>query len=210
MTGEFFAADRLARALADAGLIQFGRFARPDGSVAPVAIHLEWLPSYPDVLRQVARALVPLVDGLRADRLLAAPGALPVGVALSFESGTPLVYTVREQRGAGDAYAIEGAYDVGHPTALLCNLLPDPAQAAELIALAGRVGLEVSALIGVLDSRLGAREALEARGWHVRCALALDGALPALEAAGMVSPGMGAHVRAWMAQEQQRTAEEQP
>lgn len=199
MRGEIPTADGLARALADVGLIQFGRFVRPDGDVWPVAIHLDWLPSYPDVLRQVARAVAPLLDGLRADRVLAAPGALAVGVALSLERGIPLVYTVSEPRGAGEAYAIEGAYDVGHPTALLSTLPLDAAQAADLIGLAKRVGLDVQALIAVLDPGRGARAALEAQGWTVRVALTLDGALPALEAAGALPPAMSARVRAWMA-----------
>lgn len=191
-------ADGLAQALADTGLIQFGRFAQPGGGVWPVAVHLDWLPSYPDLLRQTARALVPLLDGLRVDRVLAAPGALPIGVALSLEAGIPVVYTVGEPRSAADAFAIEGAYDVGHPTLLLSNLLLDAAQAQSLIALAGRVGLEVRALLAVLDLGLGARDALEASGWPVHCPLTLAGALPALEAAGALPPAMGARVRAWI------------
>jgi len=191
-------ADGLAQALADAGLILFGRFARPDGRIWPVAVHLDWLPSYPDLLRQTARALVPLLNGLGADRVLAAPGALPVGVALGLEAGVPLVYAVSEKTGGADAFAIEGAYDVGHPTVLLSNMLLDAGQAQSLVALAGRVGLEVRALLAVLDLGLGARDALEANGWPVHCALALADALPTLEAAGALPPAMGAHVRTWI------------
>ena len=198
MQNETDRTEGLARALADAGLIQFGRFAQPDGGVWPVAVHLDWLPSYPDVLRQAARALAPLMDGLGVDRVLAGPGALPVGVALSFETGVPLVYTVSEMRSAADAFAIEGAYDVGHPTVLLSNLLLDAAQAESLTALAGRVGLEVRAMLAVLDLGLGAREALEAGGWIVRSLLTLADALPVLEAAGALPPVMRARVQAWI------------
>lgn len=198
MQNETDRTEGLARALADAGLIQFGRFAQPDGGVWPVAVHLDWLPSYPDVLRQAARALAPLMDGLGVDRVLAGPGALPVGVALSFETGVPLVYTVSEMRSAADAFAIEGAYDVGHPTVLLSNLLLNAAQAESLTALAGRVGLEVRAMLAVLDLGLGAREALEAGGWIVRSSLTLGRALPVLEAAGALPPVMRARVQAWI------------
>lgn len=198
MASEIERADGLAQALADAGLIQFGRFAQPGGGTWPVAVHLDWLPSYPDLLRQTARALIPLLDGLGADRVLAAPGALPIGVALGLEAGVPLVYAVNQKPGGADAFAIEGAYDVGHPTVLLSNLLLDAAQAQALVALAGRVGLEVRALLAVMDLGLGARDALEARRWSVRCPLTLAGALPALEAAGALPLGMGARVRAWI------------
>ncbi len=47
----------LTLALAQAGLIQFGRFFQPDGSAWPVALNLRWLPSYPALLREVAAAL---------------------------------------------------------------------------------------------------------------------------------------------------------
>ena len=43
--------DRLGLALAQAGLIQFGRFVQTDDTIWPVAVHLRWLPSYPALLR---------------------------------------------------------------------------------------------------------------------------------------------------------------
>jgi len=187
----------LARSLAEAGLIGFGRFEQAGGGWWPVAIRLGWLPSYPALLRAVARSLVPLLDGLAIDRVLAAPGALPIAVALSLETGIPAVYAAP---GAdAPAYAIEGAYDVGHPTALLSDVLLDAGQADAIITLAGRVGLDVHALIAVLDLGLGAREALEARGWTVRPALTLAAALPVLETAGYLPPVMRASVAEWIA-----------
>lgn len=195
---ETLGADDLAQALAGAGLIQFGRFAQPDGVWWPVALHLGWLPSYPDLLRQTARALAPLLDGLPADRVLAGPGALPVAVALGLETGMPVVYMAHGPREDPPAFAIEGAYDVGHPTALLFDVLWDPAEATTIAAVARRVGLEVHTVIGVIDPGLGAREALEASGWDVRAALALPAALPALEAAGALPPVMRASVQAWI------------
>lgn len=188
----------LARALAAAGLIQFGRFEQPDGASWPVAIHLGWLPSYPDTLRVVARALAPLLDRLSVDRVLAAPGALPIAVALALETGMPVVYTVNEARPATAAHAIEGAYDVGHPTVLLSDVLRDAAQAQAIGALAERVGLDVRAALCVVDLDLGARQALEAGGWTVRAVLTLDAALPELEAAGVLPPVMRASVQAWL------------
>lgn len=198
MAGDTMNNAGLARALAAAGLIQFGRFEQPGGAPWPISIHLSWLPSYPGTLREVAQALAPLLDGLGVDRVLAAPGALPVAVALGLETGMPVVYAAGEASAATAAYAIEGAYDVGHPTALLLDRLLDAAQAQAIGALAGRVGLDVHAALCVLDLGLGARQALEAGGWTVRAALTLDEALPALEAAGVLPPVMRASVQAWI------------
>lgn len=189
----------LAVPLAQAGLIQFGRFVQPDGAIWPVAVHLGWLPSYPTLLRDVAASLSALLEGIRADRLLATANAIPLGVALSLHTDLPMVYVIGEVRDYTAAFAIEGAYDVDHPTALLSDLLLDAAQAGAVTALARRVGLEVHTILSVLDMGLGSREALEAAGYTLRCALTLRDMLPLLEEHGLIPPLMRSTVEAWMA-----------
>lgn len=188
----------LVRALAAAGLIQFGRFERPDGSFWPMMVNLRWLPSYPDLLRQIAAALDPLLDRVDADRLLTTTDALPIGVALSLRKNIPLVYPYGELREYTAAYAIEGAYDVGHPTALLADVLIDAPQATLITAIARRVGLEVRAILAVVDLGLGARGALEAEGYAVDAVLTLRAMLPVLADLGTLPPAMRATVEEWL------------
>jgi orotate phosphoribosyltransferase len=185
--------------LARAGLVQFGRFERPDGAVWPVMVNLLWLPSYPALLRDVAAALVPLLGGIAADRLLTTVDALPIGVALSLRTDMPLVYPYGEIRDYTAAFAIEGAYDVGHPTLLLSDVLIDARQANQITALARKVGLEVHGVLAVVDWGLGAREELESAGCTVRCALRLGDVLPVLAGAGLLPPTMRETVEAWIA-----------
>lgn len=188
----------LALALAREGLIQFGRFSQPDGAIWPVAVRLLWLPSYPALLRQTAAALAPMVRESGAERLLTTRDAIPLGTALSLESGLPMTYPYGDVRDYTAAYAIEGAYDVGHPTALLSDVLVDAAQAEQITALARRVGLDVEMVLAVVDIGLGGRESLEARGYAVRTVFALRDALPALEAGGYLPPVMRASVESWL------------
>jgi orotate phosphoribosyltransferase len=185
--------------LAQAGLVQFGRFERPDGAVWPVMVNLLWLPSYPALLRDVAAALVPLMDGIAVDRLLTTVDALPLGVALSLRTNVPLVYPYGEIRDYTAAFAIEGAYDVGHPTLLLSDVLIDAQHANRITALARKVGLEVHGVLAVVDLGLGARDELEGAGCAVRCVLRLDEMLPVLAEAGMLPPAMRETVEAWLA-----------
>ena len=189
----------LAVSLARAGLIQFGRFVQPDGAIWPVAVHLGWLPSYPALLRDAAASLGALLEGIKADRLLATAEAIPLGVALSLHTEMPMVYVVGDVRDCTAAFAIEGAYDVGHPTVLLSDLLLDAAQANTITALAHRVGLEVHTILSVLDMGLGSREALEAAGYAPRCALSLRDLLPLLEEQGLIPSLMRSTVETWMA-----------
>lgn len=189
----------LAVHLAQAGLIQFGRFVQADGAIWPVAVHLGWLPSYPALLRDVAASLAALLEGIKADRLLATANAIPLGVALSLHTDLPMVYVAGEVRDYTAAFAIEGAYDVSHPTVLLSDLLLDAAQANAITALAQRVGLEVHTVLSVLDMGLGSREVLEATGYAARYALTLRDMLPLLEEHGLIPPLMRSTVEAWMA-----------
>jgi orotate phosphoribosyltransferase len=184
--------------LARAGLVQFGRFERPNGDIWPVMVNLLWLPSYPALLRDVAAALHPLLDGIEADRLLTTVDALPVGVALSLRADLPMVYPYGEVRDYTAAYAIEGAYDVGHPTLLLSDVLIDSSQANRITALAHKVGLDVLAALAVVDLGLGAREKLESAGYTVRCALTLREMLPVLAQAGLLPPKMRETVEEWL------------
>jgi len=188
--------DSFALSRARAGLIQFGRFVQPDGTIWPLAVHLRWLPSYPALLRDTAAALADLLPGIEADRLLTTADAIPIGTALALHTGLPMVYPYGAGRDA--AFAIEGAYDVGHPTVLLSDTLVDPDQAAALSSLARLVGLEIRAVLAVLDLGLGAREKLHAAGYAVRCALTLRDALPLLEHDGLLPPTMRAAVEQWL------------
>jgi uridine monophosphate synthetase len=187
--------------LARAGLVQFGRFERPNGEAWPVMVNLLWLPSYPALLRDVAAALVPTLDGIAADRVLTTVEALPIGVALSLRADMPLVYPYGEVRDYTTAYAIEGAYDVGHPTLLLSDVLIDARQANQIAAMARKVGLEVNGVLAVVDLGLGAREELESIGHVVRSALRLSDMLPVLAEAGLLPLTMRETVEAWIARE---------
>jgi uridine monophosphate synthetase len=188
----------LTLALARAGLIQFGHFVQPDGAVWPVAINLRLLPSYPALLRDVAAALEPLLTGIEADRILTTTDAIPVGVALSLRTDRPLVYPYGEVRDYTAAFAIEGAYDVGHPTLLLSDSLVDAPQAEAITALARRVGLEVHTVLAVVDLGLGAHAALQAAGYTLRTVLTLRDMLPVLDANGLLPPAMHRAVSDWL------------
>lgn len=190
--------DTLAVALARDGLIQFGRFIHDDGAIWPVAVRLLWLPSYPALLRQTAAALVPLLEGAHAERLLTTSDAIPLGTALSLQSGLPMAYPYGDVRDYTAAYAIEGAYDVGHPTVLLSDVLIDGGQARQITALARRVGLDVHAVLAVLDLGLGAREQLTAMGYTVHSALVLRDVLPTLEVSGFLPLLMRGAVEVWL------------
>jgi|GEM_PF-534279 orotate phosphoribosyltransferase len=191
--------EALAVALAQAGLIQFGHFEQVAGAPWPVAIHLRWLPSYPALLRRVAGELAPRVAAAGADRILTTHDAIPLGTAVSLASEVPMVYPYGQVADHTAAYAIEGAYDVGHPTLLLSDVLLGAEQTRAIAALARRVGLDITLVLAALDLGIGAREELERDGFAVETTVALPAALPQLEREGWLPAGMRAGVERWIA-----------
>jgi len=135
---------------ARAGILQLGRFQQPDGSFHPLSANFLMLPSYPALMRKTAQALVPMLHSTHADRLLTTRAAIPLGAVLAVESDIPLTYPYGEAKDYTIAYTIEGAYDVGHPTTLLIDVLTTPTEAMTLIKQARQVGLVVQQVIAVL------------------------------------------------------------
>jgi orotate phosphoribosyltransferase len=136
----------IIQTLARIGVIQFGQFETAPGVFAPLAIRFGLLPSYPATLRALAAEIAPLVriDGLT--HLLAMPAAVPLGVAVSLATNLPLVYPSSD-----DPPTVEGAYDFDVPTVLLTDVLTDGAAERDLAARVRSLGLDVKAVVAVLD-----------------------------------------------------------
>lgn len=130
----------LSDLLLNAGLLQFGRFATNEGW-KPYQFHLEMLPSYPDILKQIVDISIPLVQPV--DHLVCPLSALPFGVGLSQQTNIPLVY--------GHGETIVGAYDIGHPALLIANDLSEAADLERLIVRARRVGLEINHALVIVN-----------------------------------------------------------
>lgn len=145
--------------LIEYGLVQFGRFADENGDFAPFKLHLDWIPSYPDVLEAAAFEVQKhfRVHGKsihQFERILCPVDALPVAALVSAETGIPVVYS----RGFGEpiVHDLVGAYDINHPTLLLTNAHPSPGVSFEkLRQSADRVGLRVAFTLSLVHIGFG-------------------------------------------------------
>ena len=184
-------ADRLLEGLLAAGLVQFGRFASTPG-FDPLRLHLELLPSYPQVLAEASRALEALTADVAYDFVIAAPDALALATMLSQQRGLPLVYS--RGRGETPTHDLAGAYDVGHP-ALLVSLVHDDERALDrLMRSAASVGLETVAAAAVidLDSSAAVNQKPRLSVWTLR------GLVDELVGQGIIPPNQAATVREWL------------
>ena len=83
---------RLADGLLEAGCIKFGQFTLKSGMVSPIYIDLRQLVSYPGLLKQVAKAYLPILSGVYFDRLAGLPyAAIPITTAIAILSGKPFI-----------------------------------------------------------------------------------------------------------------------
>ncbi|MDX1995198.1 MAG: hypothetical protein SF029_22640 [bacterium] len=145
----------LADLLLDAGLVQFGWF--EDGVPLRLALHL--LPSYPDILQNAAAQAAQQLDLTRFDRLLCPVDSLPFALALSLHSGIPLVYSQNSEE--APVYDLVGAYDVGHPVLIVATSFSGSSAVEALIQKGRRVGLEVEAVVLMLDDSAGVVQGVE-------------------------------------------------
>jgi orotate phosphoribosyltransferase len=178
-----------------AGLVQFGRFQQQDGSFAPLSLNFLLLPSFPALMRQTARELVPLLKKTPANRLLAARQTIPLGAALAIESDMPLTYPYGEAKAYTNAYVIEGAYDVGHPTALLTDVLTDAEDVVSLLEPARKVGLNIVDVICL--TTIGAR-GIDALDIPVHRLFHIGAALSSLDGRHGLTDSLKHHVASWL------------
>lgn len=139
----------LAEKLLDAGLIQFGRFQVSNHPV-PFRMLLDYLPAHPALLGQLAQAVSAwLPTGI--DRVLVERDDLALGVALSLNSGIPLIYSREQCEDA--AFDLVGAYNSGHRAVLVTTVLDNAENVTALAARARRVGLDVRNLLALISVR---------------------------------------------------------
>lgn len=171
------------------GLIQFGRFKQADGSVWPIAFNFLLLPSYPQTMKATASAFAPILKRLPIQRLLSTRATTPLGAALSIETNIPLAYVYGEQKAYTSAYVIEGAYDVGHPTALVQYV--QDANPPDILPVAEKVGLPITDVVSLFS--IGAMPDL-----NVTALFDFNDTLTILRESGTVPPRMVEQVLEWL------------
>lgn len=149
------------------------------------------LASYPAAYGAVVEATLAAAQGVAFDRLLCPFDAVPLGAALSLRTGVPLVYS----RGSGDQPVNDliGAYDIGHPALLVTTSMGWEPYPQALVSGAKRVGLEVHAVLTILETRSTAENVI------ILPLLRMADVVDELEGAGRIPLRQAQAARAWLA-----------
>jgi uridine monophosphate synthetase len=177
----------LADDLLKAGCVKFGQYTLKSGLVSPIYLDLRMLVSYPPILSRAAAAYVEALRGLSFDRLAALPyAALPIGTAISLQSGWPLVYPRKEAKGYGTQTELEGVYTLGETVVVIDDLATTGGSKFEAIEKLAGAGLTVRDVVVLIDRLSGAREALTQAGYQLHAVFTLTALLDYWEYTGQV------------------------
>jgi orotate phosphoribosyltransferase len=120
----------------------------------------------PDLLRDIAAGLAAKLPAYEPFDLLAGPelGAVAVVTAVSLQTGKRFVIVRKGEKGYGTNKALEGRAEPGGRVVMIEDVVTSGGAALSAVARLREAGLEVAALLCVVDREEGGREAIEASG----------------------------------------------
>lgn len=183
-------APRLAQLLYDIGAVKFGQFTLKDGRQSPFYVDLRLLITDPNVLREVGRAMVERMRsaGLKCDRIAGLPYAgLPIAVAMSLESGLPLIYPRKEAKGYGTQRLIEGAPVAGERVLVVDDVITSGGAKIEAIAPLREAGLVAEDVLVLVDRSADHGAVLKPHGLTLHSVVRIEDLLAPLRDAGKIS-----------------------
>jgi uridine monophosphate synthetase len=191
---------QIANGLLEAGCIKFGEFTLKSGLISPIYIDLRRLVTYPNLLARVAAAYLPILRKLTFDRLAALPyAAIPIGTAISLQSGWPLIYPRKEVKTYGTKAEIEGEYKPGEQVVVIDDLATTGGSKFEAIERLQAAELKVTDVVVLIDRESGASQALEQAGYHMHAVLTLNEMLDYWETSNRVAQDKLQATRAFLA-----------
>ncbi len=164
----------IADRLLQAGCVKFGSFTLKSGLVSPIYIDLRKIISYPKLLEQIGAAYLPLLKGLRFDRIAGLPyAAIPIATAISLQGNYPMIYPRKEAKAYGTKAEIEGEYRAGEMVVVIDDLATTGGSKFEAIEKLTGAGLFVKDVVVLVDRQSGAKESLRQAGYVMHAVMAI-------------------------------------
>jgi uridine monophosphate synthetase len=186
----------IALGLHSLGAVRFGEFTLKSGLKSPLYIDLRLLVTDPRLMAEVARAFAGLLSPLAYDRLAAIPyGGLPIGQAVSLETGKPMIYPRQEVKEHGTRNAIEGAFTAGETVVLLDDLVTTGGSKIEAAGPLLAAGLLLKDVVVLVDREQGGARELAEKGYQLHAVLSLSELLEILVEGGRIGPAVRDDVR---------------
>jgi uridine monophosphate synthetase len=189
----------IAEGLLEAGCIKFGSFTLKSGIESPIYIDLRRLVAYPQLMSEVARAYIRILQGLAFDQLAALPyAALPITSAISLRGDWPMVYPRKEVKAYGTKAQIEGVFEPGQKVVVIDDLISTGGSKFEGIEKLESAGLEVEDVVVLIDRSPDGGAELAERGYRLHAVLTIGALLDIYQQAGTIDTQKIAEVKAFL------------
>ncbi|CAD2212694.1 uridine monophosphate synthetase [Angomonas deanei] len=191
----------LASALVASHCVRLGKFTLKSGKTSPIYIDLRRLVTYPTIMRLVAREYAQILRHYSFDRLVGLPyAALPIASAISLEMNIPLIYPRRETKLYGTKAAIEGEYKKGERVVIIDDLVSTGETKVEAIEKMKAAGLEVVAIVVLVDREMGAKKFFNNMGYPFEAVVGLYQLLPLWRRSNTISEEQEKEIRGFLSQ----------
>jgi uridine monophosphate synthetase len=164
----------LADGLLEAGCIKFGEFILKSGLKSPIYIDLRQIITYPNLLKEIAQAYLPILTKLQFSRIVGLPyAAIPIATAISLAGDYPMIYPRKEAKAYGTRAEIEGEYHTGETVVVIDDLATTGGSKFEAIEKLTGLGLVVRDIVVLVDRQSGAKESLGQAGYSMHAVLTI-------------------------------------
>ena len=153
--------EKVAKALADANVVRFGKFTLASGIESPIYINLRVLPSYPESMKIVSDELSKLVKKMKPDVVAGAETAgIPLSTAISLKTGIPMIYVRKRPKTYGTMDLVEGVLEKGKKVVLVDDMATNAYSKLKFVEGIKHAGGIIEDVVIVLDREQGGAEAL--------------------------------------------------
>lgn len=163
--------------------LQFGTFTLKSGITSPVYIDLRLTASHPDILSDIATALLNISSHLTYDLLCGVPyTAIPFATAMSLASKTPMLMRRKDAKKHGTKRLIEGVYKPSQKCLIVEDLVTSGLSIMETASPLKDVQLQVTDVVVLLNRQQGAESNLTAEKINLHSVFTLTEMLSVLVA----------------------------
>ena len=189
----------LAKALFQAGCVQFGNFTLASGIQSPIYIDLRRAISYPDLFKLMVRAYMDVLTGLHFDHIASVPyAALPLGAVVASSLMASLIYPRKEAKDHGTTRKVEGSYLHGERAVLLEDVVTSGGSVVSAAETLREAGLTVSDAVVLVDRQQGGHALLEAAGLRIQSVMGIDDLLDELRTAALIDQSTFVEVKEYL------------